>query len=170
MLLPWSFPGSSHDAYVSHPDITPLLRLGISTCQLCFVRVLKEEVLEQQHHISEVLPRLPSILLHWVSQPFYQVLHPLSHLFDIQDHLDLILQVVILNCSQWRRGLVLRREGWGMVWCQQHLIEDLMDAPGLRELESIPCWSHLLLDGKRARMLVIKLLGVPVYFQVTGVH
>src|ERR1700731_5450686 len=109
MLLPWSFPGSSRDAYVSHPDITPLLRLGVSTCQLRFVGVLKEEVPEQQCHIGEVLPRLPSILLHWVSQPFYQVLPPSSPLFDIQDCLNLILQVVILDRGQGRCWRTLRR-------------------------------------------------------------
>src|ERR1700730_9875247 len=80
---PATFPQPSQQAYVIDPDITPLLRLGVSTCQLCFVRVLKEEVLEQQYHVGEVLLRLPSILLHWVSQPFYQVLHPSSHLLDI---------------------------------------------------------------------------------------
>src|ERR1700719_2141188 len=113
MLLPWSFPGSFHDTYVSHPDITPPLRLGVSTCQLCLVRVLKEEVLEQQCNIGEVPPRLPSILLHRVSQPFHQVLHSLSHLLNIQDRLDLILQMVILNRGRGRWWRVLRRERGG---------------------------------------------------------
>src|SRR3984893_19082007 len=80
---PATFPQPSQQAYVIDPDITPLLRLGVSTSQLCFVGVLEEKVLEQQCYISEIPPRLPSILLHWVSQPFYQVLHPSSHLFDI---------------------------------------------------------------------------------------
>src|ERR1700719_3604268 len=114
MLLPWSFPGSFCDAYVSHPDITPPLRLGVSTCQLCLVRVLKEEVPEQQCNIGEVPPRLPSILLHRVSHPFHQVLHSLSHLLNIQDRLDLILQMVILNRGQGRWWRVLRRERGGV--------------------------------------------------------
>jgi len=78
-------------AYVSDPDITPLLRLGVSTSQLCFVGVLMEKVLEQQRYISEIPPRFPSVLLHGVTQPLHQVLHPSSHLFNVQDPLNLIL-------------------------------------------------------------------------------
>ena len=100
-------------AYVSDPNITLLLRLGISTSQLHLVGILTEEVLEHWLYVSNVLAWLPSVLLHWVPQPLHQVLYSSPHLLDIQDHLDLILQVVILDCSQWRRGLVLRREGWG---------------------------------------------------------
>src|SRR6202045_2013152 len=166
MLFPWSFPGSSHDVYVSHPYITPLLRLGVSTCQLHFVRVLKEEVPEQQCHIGEVLLRLPSILLHWVSQPFYQVLHPLSHLLNIQDHLDLILQMVILNCGQGRWWRILRRERGGEVWGQQQLIEDPVDSPCSGKLEPVPCRPHLLLDREGSCAFVVQLLGGTVHLQV----
>src|ERR1700731_3204475 len=138
MLLPWSFPGSFRDAYVSHPDITPPLRLGISTCQLCLVRVLKEEVPEQQCNIGEVPPRLPSILLHRVSQPFHQVLHSSSHLLNIQDSLDLILQMVILNRVQGRWWRILRRERGGEVRSQQQLIEDPVDLPCSGSLSRYP--------------------------------
>src|ERR1700730_18682958 len=157
-------------AYVIDPDITPLLRLGVSTSQLCFVGVLEEKVPEQQHYISEILPRFPSVLLCRVSQPLHQVLHSLSHLFNIQDPLDLILHVVILNCSWWRGRVVLGREGWGMVWSQQQLIEDLVDAPGSRKLEPVSHRPHLLLNHEGARSLVIKLLGGPVHLQVLGVQ
>src|SRR6202045_4037334 len=170
MLLPWSFPGSFRDAYVSHPDITPPLRLGISSCQLCLVRVLKEEVQEQQCHIGEVPPRLPSILLHRVSQPFYQVLHSSSHLLNIQDRLDLILQMVILNHGRGRWWRILRRERGGAARSQQQLIEDPVNSPSSGKLEPVPCRPHLLLDCEGSCAFVVQLLGGAVHLQVPCVQ
>src|SRR6202043_2274862 len=169
-LLPWSFPGSFRDAYVSHPDITPPLRLGVSTCQLCLVRVLKEEVLEQQCNIGEVPPRLPSILLHRVSQPFHQVLHSSSYLLNIQDCLDLILQMVILNRGRGRWWRVLRRERGGEGWSQQQLIEDPVDFPISGKPEPVPCRPHLLLDREGSCAFVVQLLGGTVHLQVPCVQ
>src|SRR3984893_113791 len=157
-------------AYVIDPDITPLLRLGVSTSQLCFVGVLEEKVPEQQCYISEILLRFPTVLLHRVSQPLHQVLHSSSHLFNIQDPLDLILHMVILNCSWWRGRVVLGREGWGMVWCQQQLIEDLVDSPCSRKLEPVPCRPHLLLNREGSRAFVVQLLGGAVHLQVPCVQ
>src|ERR1700730_15789335 len=100
-------------AYVTDPNITLLLRLGILTSQLHLVGILTEEVLEHQCYISKVLVQLPSVLLHQVSQPLYQVLHPLPNFLDIEDHLDFILQVVIFDCGRrwWWRILRGERRG-----------------------------------------------------------
>ena len=97
-------------AYIINPDITPLLRLGVSTSQLGLLGVLAEEVLEQCCHVHKILMRFPGVFLHRVSCPFYQVLHPMSHLLDIEDRLNFILQVVVINSGRGRGRLVLGGE------------------------------------------------------------
>ena len=112
--------------------------------RVCLIPIIDSLLCIIQIHL-----RLPTILRIWVPLPLHQpqttLLLPFTHYLRIYNHLHHILLFIVYHLyRRWSWRLLVLKGGW-MVGCEQLLIEDIVDFPGIRNLQTI-CGGANLFD------------------------